>query len=52
MLPNTSAQVAAFVFLTSVPGLRQLPPGHTPVSCLHLTEDYIGIDDFVDLQHA
>ena len=39
-----------FVIETSVPGLRQLPPGNSGVA-FALTEDYIGIDDFIDRTH-
>ena len=39
-----------FVIETSVPGLRQLPPGNVGVP-FELTEDYIGIDDFIDRTH-
>ena len=40
-----------FVIETSVPGLRQLPPGNSGVA-FALTEDYIGIDDFIDRTHS
>ena len=33
-----------------MPGLRQLPPGNSGVA-FALTEDYIGIDDFIDRTH-
>jgi SAM-dependent methyltransferase len=39
-----------FVIETGVPGLRQLPPGNSGVA-FALTEDYIGIDDFIDCTH-
>jgi SAM-dependent methyltransferase len=39
-----------FVIETIVPGLRRLPPGNSGVP-FALTEDYIGIDDFIDLTH-
>ena len=39
-----------FVIETIVPGLRQLPPGNLGVP-FALTEDYIGIDDFIDRTH-
>ncbi len=39
-----------FVVETIVPGLRQLPPGNLGVP-FALTEDYIGIDDFIDRTH-
>jgi SAM-dependent methyltransferase len=39
-----------FVIETGVPGLRQLPPGNLGVP-FALTEDYIGIDDFIDRTH-
>jgi SAM-dependent methyltransferase len=39
-----------FVIETSVPGLRQLPPGNSGVA-FALKEDYIGIDDFIDRTH-
>src|SRR5271166_5283732 len=39
-----------FVIETSVPGLRQLPPGNLGVP-FAVTEDYIGIDDFIDRTH-
>jgi SAM-dependent methyltransferase len=39
-----------FVIENGVPRLRQLPPGNLGVP-FALTEDYIGIDDFVDRTH-
>jgi SAM-dependent methyltransferase len=39
-----------FVIETNVPGLRRLPPGNSGVA-FALTEDYIGIDDFIDRTH-
>jgi SAM-dependent methyltransferase len=39
-----------FVVECQVPGLRQLPPGSLGVP-FALTEDYIGIDDFLDRTH-
>ncbi|MGA3147721.1 MAG: class I SAM-dependent methyltransferase [Acidimicrobiales bacterium] len=39
-----------FVIENGVPGLRQLPPGNSGVP-FALTEDYIGIDDFIDRTH-
>jgi SAM-dependent methyltransferase len=39
-----------FVVETGVPGLRQLPPGNSAVP-FAVTEDYIGIDDFIDRTH-
>ena len=39
-----------FVIENSVPSLRQLPPGNSGVP-FALTEDYIGIDDFIDRTH-
>lgn len=39
-----------FVVENNVPGLRQLPPGNSGVP-FALTEDYIGIDDFIDRTH-
>jgi SAM-dependent methyltransferase len=39
-----------FVIETIVPSLRQLPPGNLGVP-FALTEDYIGIDDFIDRTH-
>jgi SAM-dependent methyltransferase len=39
-----------FVIETIVPALRRLPPGNSGVP-FALTEDYIGIDDFVDRTH-
>ena len=39
-----------FVIETNVPGLRRLPPGNSGVP-FALTEDYIGIDDFIDRTH-
>ena len=39
-----------FVIETIVPALRRLPPGNSGVP-FALTEDYIGIDDFIDRTH-
>ncbi len=39
-----------FVIELNVPNLRQLPPG-SPGVPFALTEDYIGIDDFIDRTH-
>jgi SAM-dependent methyltransferase len=39
-----------FVIETNVPALRRLPPGNPGVP-FAVTEDYIGIDDFVDRTH-
>jgi SAM-dependent methyltransferase len=39
-----------FVIENGVPGLRQLPPGNAGVP-FALTEDYIGVDDFIDRTH-
>jgi SAM-dependent methyltransferase len=39
-----------FVIENGVPGLRRLPPGNAGVP-FALTEDYIGIDDFIDRTH-
>jgi SAM-dependent methyltransferase len=39
-----------FVIECQVPGLRQLPPGNLGVPFV-VTEDYIGIDDFLDRTH-
>ena len=39
-----------FVVENNVPGLRSLPPGSSGVP-FALTEDYIGIDDFIDRTH-
>jgi SAM-dependent methyltransferase len=39
-----------FVIETGVPGLRQLPPGSMGVP-FAVTEEYIGIDDFIDRTH-
>ena len=39
-----------FVIETGVPGLRQLPPGNAGVP-FAVTEDYLGIDDFIDRTH-
>ena len=39
-----------FVIENRVPGLRQLPPGNLGVP-FALTEDYIGVDDFMDRTH-
>jgi len=39
-----------FVIENRVPGLRQLPPGNAGVP-FAVTEDYIGIDDFIDRTH-
>ena len=39
-----------FAIETSVPGLRQLPPGNIGVP-FAITEEYIGIDDFIDRTH-
>jgi SAM-dependent methyltransferase len=39
-----------FVIENGVPGLRQLPPGNAGVP-FAVTEDYIGIDDFIDRTH-
>jgi len=39
-----------FVIENNVPGLRRLPPGNSAVP-FAVTEDYIGIDDFIDRTH-
>jgi SAM-dependent methyltransferase len=39
-----------FVVENGVPGLRRLPPGSSGVP-FAVTEDYIGIDDFIDRTH-
>ena len=39
-----------FVIETNVPALRRLPPG-SPGVPFAVTEDYIGIDDFIDRTH-
>ena len=39
-----------FVIENGVPGLRRLPPGNLGVP-FAVTEDYIGIDDFIDRTH-
>jgi SAM-dependent methyltransferase len=39
-----------FVIETNVPALRRLPPGNAGV-LFTLTEDYIGVDDFIDRTH-
>jgi SAM-dependent methyltransferase len=39
-----------FVIENGVPALRQLPPGNLGVP-FAMTEDYIGIDDFIDRTH-
>ncbi len=39
-----------FVIENNVPGLRRLPPGNAAVP-FAVTEDYIGIDDFMDRTH-
>jgi SAM-dependent methyltransferase len=39
-----------FVIEKGVPGLRRLPPGNSGVP-FALTEDYLGIDDFIDGTH-
>ena len=39
-----------FVIENVVPGLRRLPPGN-PAVPFAVTEDYIGIDDFIDRTH-
>ena len=39
-----------FVIETVVPALRRLPPGNAAVP-FAVTEDYIGIDDFIDRTH-
>jgi SAM-dependent methyltransferase len=39
-----------FVIENGVPGLRRLPPGNPGVP-FTVTEDYIGIDDFIDRTH-
>jgi SAM-dependent methyltransferase len=39
-----------FVIENNVPGLRKLPPGSSGVP-FAVTEDYIGIDDFIDRTH-
>jgi SAM-dependent methyltransferase len=39
-----------FVIENGVPGLRQLPPGNRGVP-FAVTEDYIGIDDYLDRTH-
>jgi SAM-dependent methyltransferase len=39
-----------FVVETIVPGLRSLPPGSAGVP-FTVTEDYVGIDDFIDRTH-
>ncbi len=39
-----------FVIENEVPGLRRLPPGNIGVP-FAMTDDYIGIDDFVDRTH-
>jgi SAM-dependent methyltransferase len=39
-----------FVIENGVPGLRRLPPGSSGVP-FAVTEDYIGIDDFIDRTH-
>jgi SAM-dependent methyltransferase len=39
-----------FVIENGVPGLRQLPPGNAGVP-FAITEDYIGIDDYIDRTH-
>ncbi len=39
-----------FVIETGVPSLRQLPPGNAGVP-FAVSEDYIGIDDFIDRTH-
>lgn len=39
-----------FVIENNVPGLRRLPPGSSAVP-FAMTEDHIGIDDFVDRTH-
>ena len=39
-----------FVIENRVPGLRQLPPGNLGVP-FAVTEDYIGVDDFIDRTH-
>ncbi len=39
-----------FVIENNVPGLRRLPPGNVGVP-FAVTDDYIGIDDFIDRTH-
>ena len=39
-----------FVIETNVPALRRLPPG-SPGVPFAVTDDYIGIDDFIDRTH-
>ncbi len=39
-----------FVVENNVPALRQLPPGNAGVPFM-MTDDYIGIDDFIDRTH-
>src|SRR6202050_3753359 len=39
-----------FVIENGVPGLRRLPPGNSGVP-FAVTDDYIGIDDFIDRTH-
>jgi SAM-dependent methyltransferase len=39
-----------FVIETNVPALRRLPPGNAGVP-FAITEDYIGLDDFIDRTH-